>query len=113
MVIAMANDADFELLRVFTQTREAPVDGGFSASVLRKIDRARRAWRWRRILVMLCIAIAASLNAHLLLQQAMQSVRWVGDLTTACTEFLLTPWGWAASMLLGACVVLRSRPSRR
>lgn len=109
----MANDVDFELHKVFAQTREALADDGFSASLLLKIDRARRLRRWRRTLVILCIAIAALMNVHLVLQQAIQAVRWVGDLTPACTEVLLTPWGWAASMLLGACVVLRTRPSRR
>jgi RNA polymerase sigma factor (sigma-70 family) len=91
MVIAMANDADFELLRMFTQTRGALADDGFSASLLQKIDRARRVRRWRRILVMLCIAVAALMNMRLVVQQAMQAMRWVGDLTPAYAELLLTP----------------------
>jgi hypothetical protein len=108
MVIAMFSDPDPVLLGIFAQAREALAGDAFSANLLLKIERARRMRRWRRGLVIACIVVVALMNVHLVLEQAMHAVRWAGEMTPTYTELLLTPWGWAASMLIGACVVLRA-----
>ncbi len=78
---------------VFAQAREALADDAFSAVVVLKIERARRMRWWCRALVIGCIVIVALMNVHLALEQAMNVVRWAGDVMPAYTEFLLTPWG--------------------
>ena len=108
MVAVMINDLDPDLTRLFAQAREPLVDDLFMANLLLKIERARRARMWRQIL-----AIVVSLNIRLVLEKTAAAVRLVGDLSPAYADMLITPWGWAVSMVVGIWVVLRTRPSRR
>jgi hypothetical protein len=58
--------------------------------------------------------ILVSLNMHLVLEQTAAAVRAVGELTPPLSsDFLTTPWGWTASMLIGAGLLFHLRPSRR
>jgi hypothetical protein len=113
MVTAMFNDRDPELARVFAQAREPLADEQFIANLLRKIDHARRLRMWRQILAIVAVLGLVSLNVRLVLEQTAAAVRFVGDFSPAYTNLLITPWGWAASMLVGVWVVYRTRPSRR
>jgi hypothetical protein len=83
------------------------------ANLAAKIERARRARQWRQIFAIAAIAVIASLNMRLVLEMTAAAVRFVGDFSPAYSELLITPWGWAVSMLAGIWVVLRTRPSRR
>jgi len=112
MVTAMLNEQDPELTRVFAQAREPLADEQFIAKLLQKIDHARHVRMWRQILVIVAVMIFVSLNMRLVLETTAGAVRGVGDLLATATELLTTRWGWAASMLIGAWVVFRTRPSR-
>ncbi len=109
----MINDLDPDLTRLFAQAREPLVDDLFMANLLLKIERARRARMWRQILAIVAVAIVVSLNIRLVLEKTAAAVRLVGDLSPAYADMLITPWGWAVSMVVGIWVVLRTRPSRR
>ncbi len=113
MVAVMINDLDPDLTRLFAQAREPLVDDLFMANLLLKIERARRARMWRQILAIVAVAIVVSLNIRLVLEKTAAAVRLVGDLSPAYADMLITPWGWAVSMVVGIWVVLRTRPSRR
>jgi hypothetical protein len=113
MVTVMFNDRDPELARVFAQAREPLADQQFIANLLQKIDHARRVRLWRQILGVVAVAVVVSLNVPPALEQTVAVVRFVGDLSPDYTDLLITPWGWTASMLVGAWVVYRTRPSRR
>jgi hypothetical protein len=113
-VTAMFDDLDPELTRAFAQAREPLPDDAFMANLLLKIERARRARLWRRSLAIAAVGVIALLNLRPLLEQTAAVVRFVGDHTPAApAAWLVTPWGWGVSTLVGVWVVLRTRPSRR
>jgi hypothetical protein len=68
---------------------------------------------WRQILAIVAVAVVVLLNLRPVLEKTAAAVRLVGDFSPAYADMLITPWGWAVSMLVGIWVVLRTRPSRR
>jgi len=109
----MFDDQDPELARIFAQACEPLADSEFTATLLRKIDRARRVRLWRQILAIAVIVGVVGIIARPVLQQTADLVRYIGELSPDSAAVLITPGGWAVSMLIGAWVVLRTRPSRR
>jgi hypothetical protein len=108
----MQNDWDPELTRAFAHAREPLAADAFLASLLPKIDRARRIRLGRQIFAILAVFGLVALNLPLVLTQTAAAIRFVGD-ASPTADFLVSPWGWAASMLIGVWVLLRTRPSRR
>jgi hypothetical protein len=113
MVTAMTNEFDPHLDRLFARAREPLADAPFMADLLLKIERARRARIRRRTLAIVAVMIIVILNMRPILEKTAAAVRLIGDSSPAYADMLITPWGWAASMLVGIWVVLRTRPSRR
>ena len=113
MVKLMHDEFDPELARMFAQPRAPLADDDFSATLLRKIERARGARLRRQILVMAAVVIVVSLNMHLVLEQTAAAVRTIDELWPLPSDFLVTPWGWTASLGLGAGLLFHLRPSRR
>jgi hypothetical protein len=113
MVTPMHDEFDPDLARVFALAREPLPDDDFSANLLRKIERARRARLWRQILLTAAVVIVISLNMHLVLEQSTAAVLAIGELTSLPTDFLTTPWGGIASLFFGAGLLFHLRPSRR
>ena len=109
----MSNELDPDLDRLFARARRPLTDDPFVANLVLTIERARRARMWRRIFAIAAVAAVVSFNMPLVLQKTAGAVRLIGDLSPAYADILITPWGWAASMLVGIWVVLRTRPSRR
>jgi hypothetical protein len=109
----MFNESDADLARAFAQAREPLSPDAFMANLLLRIDRARRARLWRRVLASAAVLVVMSWNMPLVLEATAPVVRFVGDFSPTYTELLVTPGGWAVSMLVGGWVVLRSRASRR
>ena len=107
----MFNEPD--LSRLFAQARKPLADDLFLANVLSKIDRARRARLWRQIFVAAVAVIIVSLNLRPVLEMTASAVRFAGELLPSQAGLLVTPWGWAVSMLIGAWVVFRTRSARR
>jgi hypothetical protein len=95
----MQDELDPQLLRLFAEMSDPPADEEFTVRLMAKIDRARRGRLACQILAMGAVLVVAALN-----------LRFVSPVTT---DLFLTPWGWAASMLIGAGLLLRFRPSRR
>lgn len=110
---AMNDELDRDLARLFAQAREPLADGPFMASLLLKIERARRARMRRQMLAIAAAAIIVAFNMRRVLEATAGAVRFVGDHSPTYTDMLITPWGWAVSMLVRVWVVLRFRPSRR
>jgi hypothetical protein len=113
MVTTMLNEWDPELTKAFAQAREPLPGDQFMASLLWRIERARRIRMWRQIFAVVAVVIIVSFNMRLVLEKMASAVRFAGDFSQTCTELLITPWGWAASMLIGLWVLFRTRPSRR
>jgi hypothetical protein len=113
MVTAMSNDWDPELTRVFAIAREPLDDGPFTARLLQKIDGERRRRLWRQILAAAAVVLFVALNLRSVLDETAAAIRLAADAAPAYTEWVISPWSWAGSMLIGAWVVLRTRRSRR
>jgi hypothetical protein len=113
MVAHMINELDPDLARLFAQAREPLADEVFMATLLPAIERARRTRLRRQILAVVAVVIIVSFNLRFVVDMTAAGVRFVGDLSPTYAEALMTPWGWAASMLVGLWMVLRTRPSRR
>ena len=109
----MVDELDAELARAFARAREPMVDDAFVARLLLKIERARRVRLLCRISAIVAVMIILSLITPLVLEGTAAVVRFIGDNSPSYAELLITPGGWAVSMLVGAWVVFRSRPSRR
>jgi hypothetical protein len=113
MVTEMFNEWDPELAKIFAQAREPLAGDRFMANLLLKIERKRRIRMWLQIFAVVAVLGLVSLNMPLVLEKTAAAVRFVGDFSPASTELLITPRGWAVSMLIGVWVLLRTRPSRR
>ena len=113
MVTDMSNEWDTELVRAFAQAREPLAGDRFMADLLLKIERARRMRMWLQIFAIVAVLVLVSLHMPLVLEETAGAVRFVGDFSPTSTDLLITPRGWAVSMLIGMWVLLRTRPSRR
>lgn len=109
----MSNEPDTGLTRLFAHAREPLAEDSFTVHLLLKIERARRARMRRRILAIAAVAVIVLLDMRLVLERTAAVVRFAGDHSPAHVDMLITPWGWAVSMLIGLWVVLRTRPARR
>jgi hypothetical protein len=113
MVIAMSNDWDPELTKVFARACEPLDDYVFTATLLQKLNRVRRRRLWRQIFVAAAVLLIVAVNLRPVLDETADAVRTVAEAVPAYTDLLVSPWGWAESMLIGAWVILRTRRSRR
>jgi hypothetical protein len=113
MVTRMSNELDPELTRLFAQARAPLADDEFMAALLLKIVRARRTRLGRQTLGMIAIVIILALSTRLILDATAAAVRIVVEVSLVPADLLISPWGWVVSMLIGAWVLLRVRPSRR
>ena len=106
-------ELDPQLLRCFAAAHEPAADDTFTRRLLLELERARRARLWRQILAVAAAVTLVSLNLRGVLEHTAAMVRVVGDLAPVSTNWLITPWGWAASLLIGGWLLLRLRHSRR
>ena len=113
MVTAMMDEWDPQLMRAFAQARDPLAEDAFVAKLLQNIERARRIRLARQIFAITAALGFVSLNMRLVGEQTVAALQVVADTASTLVDLLMTPWGWAASMLIGAWVVLRTRPSRR
>jgi hypothetical protein len=109
----MHEELDPVLTRLFAATREPTTDEVFTARLLLKVEQARRTRVWRQILLVAAAVILVALNLRWVLENTATVVRQVGDLAPLSAQFFITPWGWAASLFIGAWLLLRVRPFRR
>jgi hypothetical protein len=109
----MSNDWDPELSLLFARAREPLGDDVFMATLLSRLDRVRRRRMLRQILLAAAVVLIVAVTLRMILDETAGAVRIFADALSAHTEWVISPWGWAGSMLIGAWVVLRSRRSRR
>jgi hypothetical protein len=106
----MPDELDPMLLRLFEDRRQSLPDEAFVTTLLRRIERRQRAAAVRQAAI---IAAALLLIAWLLpglLRATAAVVQSIGAQTESYASLLLSPLGWAASMLVGLAVILRLVP---
>jgi hypothetical protein len=112
-VTLMVDELDPDLAKIFAQTREPLSGEEFMATVLVNIERARRARMRRWVFAAVVLGIVVVLNMRPVLDTAVAAVRFVGDFSPDAMDLMISPAGWAASMLVGAWVLFRLWPLRR
>jgi len=105
----MIDESEPELARSFAKAREALDEDTFAAGVLAAMASARRRMLWMRwaaigaaVIAMICVGPVIGPPIGALLRAA-------GDYSALGAGFLVTPWGWAMSMLIGVWVLARAR----
>jgi hypothetical protein len=112
-VTRMSNEMDGRLLARFAQAHERLPDAEFMQSLLARMQQARRLRSRQRIAM---VVVAASLAAWIMpsvLQTTAGVVRSVAEHTPSYDALIVSPGGWAVSMLIGFIVLLRVRVLRR
>jgi sterol desaturase/sphingolipid hydroxylase (fatty acid hydroxylase superfamily) len=109
----MSNEIDDRLLALFTEAHETLPSAEFMQSLLARMERARRLQNMRRIALSLGLGILAAWIMPSVLATTAAVVHVVGDPSRPYGALIISPAGWAVSMLIGFLVLLRTGALRR
>jgi hypothetical protein len=105
----MIDEPEPELARSFAKAREALDEDTFAAGVLTAMASARRRTLWLRRAAIGAAVIAIISVGPVIGPPAEALLRAAGDYSALGAGFLVTPWRWAMSMLIGVWVFTRAR----
>jgi hypothetical protein len=109
----MSDDLDPALERLFARQRAPLSDREFVSTLLADIKRRQRAAWLRHAAVIVALLLMVGWQVPQLLRATAAAVEFVGARTADYAPLLLSPWGWAVSMVVGLGVILRMTPRRR
>ena len=117
----MSDEIDNRLLSLFAEAHETLPSKEFMQAFLIRMERARRAQGMRRIALALRLGILAAwimpsvLATTAAAVQAAEHavVRAVGEQSQSYGALIISPAGWAVSMLIAFLVLLRTGALRR
>jgi hypothetical protein len=112
-VTRMSDEMDEELLARFARAHERLPDAEFMQSLLAGMQRARRLRSWRRIVMVVVVGILAAWIMPSVLESTAAVVRSVAEHAPSYDALIISPGGWAVSMLIGFGVLLRAGALRR
>ena len=112
-VTRMSNEMDGRLLACFARAHERLPDVEFMQSLLARMQQARRLRSRQRIAVVVVVAIVAAWVMPSVLQSTAAVVRIVAEHAPSYGALVISPGGWAVSMLIGFGVLLRAGALRR
>ena len=113
MVTPMSDELDPKLLARFAEAREALPSAEFVEAFLARMDRARRVRTLIRIAITVVAVIAGAWILPSVLDHTALTVRAIGEHSTSYAPLVISPSGWAVSMLIGLAVVIRTGGLRR
>jgi hypothetical protein len=113
MVTPMSEELDPKLLALFADTHEPHHSAEFAAAFLTRMERARRKRTTSRIAMTVIAIFAGAWVMPSVLDQSAVVVRAIGEHSMSYTPLLISPWGWAVSMLIGLAVIIRTGGLRR
>lgn len=108
----MLDELDPDLAAAFERARQPLGHEGFMVQTLQRIERTQRIRLWRRGTAIAAVLAVMAFNMRPIITGAAAALRIVGDYSPVYAHMLVTPGGWAVSMLVGGWVLLRTRPSR-
>jgi hypothetical protein len=109
----MSDELDPALLQLFAQKRARLPDREFLSTLLANIERRQRAaWR-RQAAVIAGVLLILGWQVPNLLRATAEAAQFLSAQTADYAPLILSPWGWAVSMLVGLGVILRMTPIRR
>jgi len=114
-VTRMSDEIDEELLTRFARAREGLPDAEFMQILLARMQQARRLRGRRRIVMAVVVASLAAWIMPSVLQTTAAVVRSVAEHAPSFDydALIVSPGGWAVSMLIGFGVLLRAGALRR
>jgi hypothetical protein len=124
-VTRMANEIDDRLLDLFAEAHETLPSAEFMQTFLARMERARRAQSMRRMALIAVLGVLAAwimpsvlASTASAVQAAVQAaehvvVHAVGARPSSYAALIISPAGWAVSMLIGFLVLLRTGALRR
>jgi len=113
MVTPMSDELDPKLLALFAEAREPLLDAAFVAAFLARMERARRIRTAGRIAMTVIAVLAAAWIMPSVLDRTASIARAIGEGSGSHGDLIVSPWGWAVSMLIGLAVLLRTGALRR
>ena len=112
-VTRMSDEMDEKLLTRFARSQERLPDAEFMQTVLAGMQRARRVRSMRRIVMAVVLMILAAWIMPSVLDSTAAVVGVVADQAPSIGALIISPLGWAVSILIGFGVLLRARALRR
>jgi hypothetical protein len=120
-VTRMANEIDDRLLDLFSEARETLPSAEFMQTFLARMERARRVQSMRRMALIAVLGVLAAWIMPSVLASTASAVQAaqhvlvdaVGEQSQPYAALIVSPAGWAVSMLIGFLVLLRTGALRR
>jgi hypothetical protein len=109
----MSDEIDNRLLALFAEAHESLPSAEFMQSFLARMHRARRRLYTRHIALGLLLAVVAAWIMPWMLTTTAAVAHVVGEQSRAYSALIISPAGWAVSMLIGFLVLLRTGAVRR
>ena len=114
----MNEEIDLQLLTLFARSSETLPNQEFMEIFYARRERARRARAMRRIALTAALALLGAWAAPTILGRTASAVRAVADYASPLGsvplgELVVSPAGWAVSMLIGLIVLIRTGALRR
>ncbi len=109
----MSNEIDDRLMALFARAHETLPSAEFMQSYLARVERARRLQSMRRSALGLGVAVLAAWIMPSVLATTAAMVLAVGEQSRSHGVLIISPAGWAISMLIGFLVLLRTGALRR
>ncbi len=109
----MSNEHDERLRSLFAEAQESLSGAEFMRSFLARMERARRLRNMRRIVLAAGCAILAAWIMPSVLATTAAVMHAVAEHSRSYGALIISPAGWALSMLIGFLVLLRSGALRR
>lgn len=113
MVTHMHDDPDQRLLGLFAHARETLPHEDFMRRIHQRLGHARRLRTLRGSVVISILAVIGMWMAPAVLEKTAAVVHALGAQSSAYGGFIISPWGWAVSMLIGLAVLVRTGALRR
>lgn len=113
MVIHMQDELDAKLLALFAESRETLPSEEFMQAFWMRQEHARRLRTLRRAGLIAALALIGGWLAPAVLEHTAAAFRSLGTHSIAYGDLLISPWGWAVSMLFGLAVLVRTGALRR
>ncbi len=109
----MSNEIDDRLVGLFAEAHESLPSAEFMQCFLAGMQRARRAQSMRRIAAVVFLCVLAAWFMPSVLATTASVAHIAAERSQSYGALIITPAGWAVSMLIGFLVLLRSGALRR
>jgi hypothetical protein len=109
----MSDELDPQLLASFAQAHEPLPSTEFVEAFLAKMERAHRMRTMGRIAMTVVAVFGGAWIMPSVLNQTAMVVSTIGDHSEHYAPLVISPWGWAVSMLIGLAVLFRTGALRR